>query len=214
MSPMFVDSQPGEILKFKDVFGIEFGTAGKKFKYFGSSGMLTSNPTDICLEFETPDHVEKAVGFSSFALLMMAGPRDLIVADHPYPEKTDEGVVGYVSYPGAGGLGMFVSADGKDPATVSELDPSTGRLVQRPGRRTTALDASSKYYVRLVRTKVRLDGRHPPLKLEYFGSDDPAGEAPIKVAPSVTVTPIDVSDNPTGIPMTFGDLSGIFIPDK
>jgi hypothetical protein len=165
-------------------------------------------PTDINGHFDTPNHVVGLARLGAGTDLMIAGPRVLIVADHPNPEIGDEGIVGvrhYLQGKTDGSLDMFVNDSSTDPAPPWHRDSTQREPYQKA--RDTWLKPGTRYYYRLYRLETRPDGKHPPLFLNYYGS----GPGEKEIHYHEAEAPPHISE---AIPMVIGGVQGHWVPDE
>lgn len=156
---------------------------------FGTRNNVTVYPDKENNEFEisfvTPNHSEEDVRFA-FSGMSYVFFRNILRM-----EVWDGGVLLYETNRS---LSMFVNNTGIDP--WSEVKTGDKRIPRVP--RTTHLQPGHEYTLKVYRTV----GASPknPIPLQYYGTD--ANE--IEYGPSLPTE---------GIPMTFGDVKGTFIPD-
>lgn len=214
LSRFAIMPEHGEILDHEEVFGIKWGEPGRKKISFGDRRRPDDNPAIICIRFRTPGHTELGSGYSGTTsnMDMLAGKRRMVFSTVPY-DLDNEDAIAATNYPWGGDLTAFVSDEGvKDPGGPRPghlgHDPLTGKMVILPASPRPGLKDRMEYFCTYGRTD-RTTGPLPPLTLMYIGSDDG------KSGGEVIIVPDDIADGGvSGIPMTFGDMTGLFIPDN
>ena len=212
----------GEVMDHKEVFGRDLCAAGGKNMNFGGRpdrDPNIRNQVEICIKAFTGGVTETNIRITCFSIMgnMMGGPRELIVADHPYADHDDEGVyavMGYGYKMANSHLDFFVSADGKDPHTgrkVAVRNPDGGwDTVSGSKYPLNALPPRSDIFITLRRIDGDINYRmNPPLALRTSGSDNRefGGEVPIPQ----DLQNIVITD--AAVPMTFGGVDGHFVPN-
>jgi len=163
------------ILSFEDYYDdYAIGQHGKAKAQFGSSGKHTSNPTAVCVRFNTPSNREEEVGFYAGDSMGMGGDRVLVVSSEPFATKENADIVGYEEYlngiPIGKRISCFVNVSGEDPKPVKVRD-KTHDGQEHEVDRTTWLKPGATYYFHLYRTDLLESGAHAPLYVEVNGSD-------------------------------------------
>ena len=198
---------PSEVMEYDDVFSDPLGTQAKETVHFGSRAN-PDNPDEICVMF-MGTHSETFLRFHAASSEMddLAGPRELIVALHPFAKEGDDVLARHV-YPRGKPIDGFMTADGVDPLVLQWYwgIGQSGRLekIARPPR--VSFPSHRAVYV----TQRRIEGNSSlqPMSLTVYATDDPAhgGEVAIPAPPAVTpvVDPAVPPTNEGGTFMQFG----------
>lgn len=161
-------SMPAPYL-FKEVFEIDLGQTAHFKAVFGRRGWREDNPTDLEIVLQTPAWELRDIRFDASDQNNMGGDRVLILSEKSGAEPGDEGVIACNEHHNgnhrAGGMSLFVNVSGIDPKPT-HLYSTTVREMQFVPR-TTWLKPDSIYYLRLYRTNVRSDGKHPPMSIMH-----------------------------------------------
>ena len=197
----------------EEVFGVPFGAAGLVRQTFGSDDPSQNSGT-ICIRLKTGNLSEVNVGyefrFSNMSRIILKGVWYMTVSEAPWSRKGDAGIVAEGEYD----VMNFLSADGKDPREGYTRkgyvpSPAGGGYamgdIDMPPRPDGGYRPNMEYYL-TVRCKFE-DGLINPITFSYRGSDDEehGGEQ--------LILNEDLFDKSEAIPMSFGDMNGVFIPD-
>ena len=195
----------------EEVFGLPFGAAGLVRQTFGTED-TSKNSGTICIKLKTGNLSEVNVGyafrFGNMARIILKGVWYMTISEKPWSRKGDEGVIVEGEYD----VMNFLSADGKDPReglTKKGYVPN-GRGyhmadIPMPPRPDGGYKPNMEYYL-TVRAKFE-DGQINPISFSYHGSDD-EGDGGEQL-----ILNEDLFDTSEAIPMSFGDMSGVFIAD-
>lgn len=213
-------AKAGEVLEHADVFGVAFGAAATVKQYLGDRNRMAENQNVVCVHFKTGDLTETSAGYkmtlSGMALVMFRGKFSMAISETPWAEKGDPANITDGDH-----AMTFVSGDGKDPragATKQGFVPSPNggyhmgevNIAPRPDG---GLRPNTDYYITL--RFATAEGGTPVLNLTYIGTDDAehGGEVAIEPGSEPAQPPVEVDVDLSGaIPMSFGPMTGVFIP--
>lgn len=121
--------------------------------------------------FITPPNRVDDISLDIADSMGLTGNRILIVANHPYPQLTDDGIIGIQDLRtdfNPARLSMFVNDTSADPNPPEVRDGSQPEPYLKP--RNTWLKPGMKYYWRIYWAILNEGQNYPPLSMSYYGT--------------------------------------------